>query len=89
MLTPGQVADDALLVLRAMARPPSDHPASGGWGTRMERLGLTTDECLSTAKEVQRHCGGLSGREVVAVAVATTTVKPGTTITSVLLMLSE
>ncbi len=70
MQAPGQVANDALLVLRAMARPPSDHPASGGWGSRMERLGLTTDECLSTAKDVQRHCGGLPPREVVAVALA-------------------
>jgi 3-methyladenine DNA glycosylase AlkD len=68
--TLGVIVDEALIALRATARTPSDHPASGGWGTRMERLGLTTDECLSIAKEVQRHCGPLAPRDVVAVALA-------------------
>ena len=66
--TPRQVAAGTMEALRAIARTPSEHPASGGYGTRMERLGLTTDECLSAAKDTVRRCGGLTAREIVAVA---------------------
>lgn len=70
MHSPEDIASEAMIALRATSRPASDHPASAGWGSRMERLGLTTDECLSIAKEVQRHCGGFPPRAIVAVALA-------------------
>ncbi len=56
--------------IRALARPASSHPASGGHGSRMERLGLTMPECHEIAEALYVRCKPWPGREVVRLAQA-------------------
>jgi 3-methyladenine DNA glycosylase AlkD len=56
--------------LEALARTPSDHPASGGYGTRLRRLGLKGAELHAAARELARDCRDLPARGVVRVAQA-------------------
>ncbi len=56
--------------LDGLARRPSDHPASGGYGTRLRRLGLTGAEVHAAARDLARECRALEPRTVVAVAQA-------------------
>ena len=54
--------------LAGLARPASDHPASGGHGSRLRRLGLRVPELRAVARELARDCRALPPREVVRVA---------------------
>ena len=54
--------------LDRLARPASAHPASGGYGSRLRRLGLRTAEVRAVARELERDCRALPAREVVRVA---------------------
>ncbi len=65
---PRAVAACAQARLRARARPPSDHPAAGGFGTRLERLGLTSAELTEGARALARECRPLGARATVRVA---------------------
>jgi 3-methyladenine DNA glycosylase AlkD len=53
--------------LDGLARPASGHPASGGYGSRLRRLGLRTAEVRAVARELARQCRTLPPRAVVAV----------------------
>jgi len=67
---PAALAEEALDGLRGRARPASDHPASGGWGSKLERLGLTTGEVLAASRMLAQKCRALPARAVVDVAFA-------------------
>ena len=54
--------------LAGLARPASDHPASGGYGSRLQRLGLRIPELRAVARDLARDCRALPAREVVRVA---------------------
>jgi len=54
--------------LDGLARPASGHPASGGYGSRLRRLGLRTAEVRAVARDLARDCRALPPREVVRVA---------------------
>lgn len=54
--------------LDRLARPASDHPASGGYGSRLRRLGLRAAEVRAAARDLARACRDLPPREVVRVA---------------------
>ena len=54
--------------LAGLARPASDHPASGGHGSRLRRLGLRVPELRAVARELARDCRALPPRETVRVA---------------------
>lgn len=54
--------------LDRFARPASAHPASGGYGSRLRRLGLRTPEVRAVARDLARDCRELPAREVVRVA---------------------
>jgi 3-methyladenine DNA glycosylase AlkD len=54
--------------LARLARPASDHPASGGYGSRLQRLGLRAPELRAVARDLARECRALPPREVVRVA---------------------
>jgi hypothetical protein len=56
--------------LAGLARPASDHPASGGYGSRLRRLGLRALEIRAAARGLARECRDLPPREVVRVAQA-------------------
>ena len=54
--------------LAGLARPASDHPVSGGHGSRLQRLGLRVPELRAVARDLARDCRALPPREVVRVA---------------------
>jgi 3-methyladenine DNA glycosylase AlkD len=54
--------------LEGLARPASAHPASGGYGSRLRRLGLRTPEVRVVARDLALDCRGLPPREVVRAA---------------------
>ena len=54
--------------LDRLARPASAHPASGGYGSRLRRLGLRTTEVRAVARNLTRDCRALPAREVVRAA---------------------
>ena len=56
--------------LRAIAREPSQHPASGGFGTRMERLGLTAAEIYEISDATLARIRSWPGRETIRLAIA-------------------
>ncbi|MFN8586824.1 MAG: DNA alkylation repair protein [Candidatus Eisenbacteria bacterium] len=56
--------------LRASSRPAPEHPASGGYGSRMERLGLTMPECHDAAQALLERCRRWPARDVVRLAQA-------------------
>jgi len=51
--------------LAGLARPASSHPASGGYGSRLRRLGLRAPEVRAVARDLVRDCRALPAREVV------------------------
>ena len=57
-------------LLDGLARPASAHPASGGCGSRLRRLGLRLPELHAAARGLARGCSALPPREVVRVAQA-------------------
>jgi len=59
---------EARVRLDGLARPASAHPASGGYGSRLRRLGLRTAEVRAVARDLARDCRALPAREVVRVA---------------------
>ena len=56
--------------MRAIARPASAHAASGGWGSKLERLGLASGDILAASRVLAQRCRPLSPRGVVDVAFA-------------------
>jgi len=56
--------------LDGLARPASSHPAAGGYGSRLRRLGLRLPELHAAARGLARECGALPPREVARVAQA-------------------
>ena len=54
--------------LDGLTRPASDHPASGGHGSSLRRLGLRLPELHAVARGLARDCRALPPREVVRVA---------------------
>ena len=64
------LAREAESRLDGLARPPSDHPASGGHGSRLRRLGLRAAEIRAVSLDLARACRALAPREVVRVAQA-------------------
>ena len=54
--------------LDGLARPASAHPASGGYGSGLRRLGLRLPELHAEARRLARDCRALPAREVVRVA---------------------
>lgn len=57
-----------MTALRAHARVPSDHPASGGFGSAFERLGLRAAEVEAVARAAAARLRGRPGREAVRAA---------------------
>jgi hypothetical protein len=68
MTSPDAPAREAQGRLARLARPASDHPASGGYGSRLRRLGLRMSEVRGVARELARECRDLAPRRVVRVA---------------------
>lgn len=56
--------------LEGLASRPSDHPASGGYGTRLRRLGLSAADLRAAARDLARECRDFDPRDVVRVAQA-------------------
>jgi 3-methyladenine DNA glycosylase AlkD len=54
--------------LRSKARPPSDHPASGGYGSAFERLGLKAAEVEAVARGLAAALRARPPRDAVRVA---------------------
>ena len=54
--------------LDGLARPASAHPASGGYGSRLRRLGLRAPEVRAVARDLALDCRALPPREVVRAA---------------------
>ena len=67
---PADLARETLAAVRACARGAADHPASGGYGSSMERLGLRAEDVFGIARPLARRCKDLDARDVVRVAVA-------------------
>ncbi len=65
---PADIARDALAEVRARARAFTDHPAAGGFGSRMERLGLRMGEVNAIARALAKRLRDASPRDVLAVA---------------------
>jgi 3-methyladenine DNA glycosylase AlkD len=59
-----------LRALRRSARTPSDHPASGGFGSAFARLGLTAAEVEAVTRDVLSRLRRRPPREAVRVAIA-------------------
>ncbi len=62
------VARRALAWLREHGRGAADHPASGGYGTRETRLGVTLPELDAYSRELAREAKAWPPREAVALA---------------------
>lgn len=58
----------AMRALRAHARRPSEHPASGGFGSAFERLGLKTAEVRAVVRATAASLRGCDPRDAVRVA---------------------
>jgi len=67
-MDPRDVCARARARLESLARTPSDHPASGGYGTRLRRLGLRGSELDAAARDTRRECRALDARAVLRVA---------------------
>jgi len=65
---PADVARDALAEVRSRSRAFTDHPAAGGYGSRMERLGLRMGEVNAIARSLAKRLRDASPRDVLAVA---------------------
>ena len=62
----GALAESALASLRAQRREPSDHPASGGHGTVLERLGLMVPELREVTRRTAREAKSMTAPQVLA-----------------------
>ena len=67
---PAAVQSRAQALLEALARPPSGHPASGGYGTRRRRLGLRAADLYGVARDITPAYRRLEPRQAVRVAQA-------------------
>lgn len=65
---PADIAREALAEVRAHARAFTDHPAAGGFGSRMERLGLRMADVNAIARSLAKRLRDASPRDVLAVA---------------------
>jgi 3-methyladenine DNA glycosylase AlkD len=62
------LAREAHSRLEALARPAPDHPASGGYGSRLRRLGLRLPEVHAAARDLALACRAAPPRDVVGLA---------------------
>jgi 3-methyladenine DNA glycosylase AlkD len=68
IVSPRAVCARAQARLESLAGAPSEHPASGGYGTRLRRLGLRSAELYAAARNLARECRALDPHSVLRVA---------------------